>query len=62
MDDSPFKGRDILRGWKEISEVLGVHEKTAKLYYREKNMPVTQIGRMYFITRNALLKWIEGRQ
>ena len=31
---------DILSGWKEISQYIGVTEQTAIRYYKEKGLPI----------------------
>ncbi len=56
------KGK-MLEGWKEISNFLGVSDRTARRWQKENGMPVyqTQKGKKVFAFENEILEWLSNR-
>lgn len=52
------RAENILRGWEEIGDVLGMCERKVRELWRESDtMPVRYLGRVPYADRTALLGW-----
>ena len=50
---------DKLLTTKEVAEILGISETTAKIWASRRVFPVVKVGRLIRISPTALQRWIE---
>ena len=58
------KEKKMLEGWKGIASFLGVNERTAMRWHKNKNLPVYQTGKgkKVYAFEEEILEWIENNK